>query len=211
MDFHLLGWVILIFHLFFLYGLFHCGLLNLFFQNVFVLDFRACQYFGFVRLGCSSAVLIISSLLLTVLTPDFGLYLKDVKCLNFCYCRSFFGCTFIECYNVHYFSVIFFFQLLLWDCFGFISVCFSFFHSVLPQYATLYFMNTIDLLCCFRFIYQSSTKSWSKLYMVGSCVVSSPFASSFSCIHFDKKSLCELNLTFLKRLSFIVSLSVLWF
>ena len=91
-----------------------------------VLHFRACQYFGFLGLGYFSAVLIISLLLLTVLTPDFGLYLNDVKFLNLCCCKSFFGCSFIECYNVLYLLVILFFKLLFWDRFGLISVCFGF-------------------------------------------------------------------------------------
>ena len=102
-----------------------------------VLHFRACQYFGFLGLGYFSAVLIISLLLLTVLTPDFGLYLNDVKFLNLCCCKSFFGCSFIECYNVLYLLVILFFKLLFWDPFGLISVCFVFFilscHNMLPS------------------------------------------------------------------------------
>ena len=102
-----------------------------------VLHFRACQYFGFLGLGYFSAVLIISLLLLTILTPDFGLYLNDVKLLNLCCCKSFFGCSFIECYNVLYLLVILFFKLLFWDRFGLISVCFGFFilscHNMPPS------------------------------------------------------------------------------
>ena len=39
-------------------------------------------------------------------------------------------------------------------------------------------------------MYQLLTKSWSKFPMVGSSVISSPFGTRFSCIHFDKKKLC---------------------
>ena len=110
MDFHLLGWGILIFYLLFLYGFVPLWLVEFVFSNVFVLDLRACQYFGFVGLGCFSAVLIFSPLLLTVLTPDFDLYLKDVKFLDLYCCKGFFGFSFIGCCNFHYFFVIFFFS-----------------------------------------------------------------------------------------------------
>ena len=102
-----------------------------------VLDFRACQYFGFLGLGYFSAVLILPLLLLTVLTPDFGLYLKDVKFSNLCCCKSFFGFSFIECYNVLCLFVIIFFKLLFWHRFGLISCCFGFFilscHNMPPS------------------------------------------------------------------------------
>ena len=185
MDFHLLGWGILIFYLLFLYGFVPLWLVEFVFSNVFVLDLRACQYFGFVGLGCFSAVLIFSPLLLTVLTPDFDLYLKDVKFLDLYCCKGFFGFSFIGCYNFHYFFVIFFFSC----CSEIAPILFvfvlGFFYFVLPQYATLYFIKTIDLLCCLKFVYPLSTKTWSNLPMVGSCVISSPFGSSFSCILFD--------------------------
>ena len=102
-----------------------------------VLDFRICQYFGFLGLSYFSSVLILYLLLLTVLTPDFGLYLKDVKVLKLCCCKSFFGCSFIECYNVLCLFVILFFKLLFWDRFSLISYCFSFFilscHNMPPS------------------------------------------------------------------------------
>ena len=62
-------------------------------------------------------------------------------------------------------------------------------------------------------MYQLSINSWSKFPMVGSSVISSPFRTGFSCIHFDKKSLCKLYLAdfSFKRFSFIASPSVLWF
>ena len=93
---------------FFLYGFVPLWLVEFVSSNVFVLNLWACQYFSFVGPGCFSAALILSPLLLTVLTADFGLYLKDVKFLKLCCCKSFFGCSFIGCYNVHYFLVILF-------------------------------------------------------------------------------------------------------
>ena len=49
--------------------------------------------------------------------------------------------------------------------------------------------------------------------MVGSSVISTLFGTRFSCIHFDKKSLCEMYLAdfSFKRFNFIASASVLWF
>ena len=185
MDFHLLGWVILIFYLFFLYGFVPLWLVEFVFSNVFVLDLRACQCFGCVGLGCSSAVLIFSQLLLTVLTPDFDLHLKDVKFLDLYCCKGFFGFSFIGCCNVHYFFVILFFSCCSEITPVLLVFVLGFFYFVLPQYATLYFIKTIDLLCCLRFVYQLSTKIWSNLRMVDPCVISSPFGSSISCILFD--------------------------
>ena len=108
MDFHLLGWVVWIFQLFFLHGFVPLWLVEFVSSNVFILNLRACQYFSFVGPGCFSAALILSPLLLTVLTADFGLYLKDIKFLKLCCCKSFFGCSFIGCHNVHCFLLILF-------------------------------------------------------------------------------------------------------